>query len=75
MKIKRFQPCCKQAALEAFQHGIFYLVGCQSCGTCFSITDDFNVFLHQSIGFIKMHQDHCLAFDVVSNGNVVFLLP
>lgn len=76
MTITRFKPCCKQTAIEAFEHGIFYLIGCESCGKCFSITDNLDLFIDQIIAFTKIGRGHCLTFDVVvSNGNAVFLLP
>jgi len=70
------KPCCKQTAIEAFQRHTFYLIGCESCGTCFSITDDFHLFLDQVMTFHKMHSTHHHTFDLVLyHGNAIFILP
>jgi MinD superfamily P-loop ATPase len=70
------KPCCKQTAIEAFQRHTFYLLGCESCGTCFSITDDFYLFMEQITTFHKIHSTHPYTFDLVlDNGNVIFILP
>lgn len=76
MNVKPFQPCCRKAAIEAFKHKTFYLVGCESCGTCFSITDDLLLFLHQAITYHTINPNHPHPFDLIlSNGKIIFMLP
>jgi len=76
LKITSFQPCCRHAAIEAFQQGIFYLIGCDSCGTCFSITDDLHLFLKQAFWFHKINNNHPHTFDVaVYHGKIIFMFP
>ncbi len=76
MKIKSFQPCCRKSALQAFGQGLFYLIGCESCSTGFSITDDFQLFLHQAIFHNKLSPDQHHPFDLIlSKGKISFMLP
>lgn len=75
MKMYPFHSCCKQTALKAYKQGIFSLIGCDSCKTVFSITDDLAFFIDQIIAYYRLNSTslHCdlLLFD----GNMIFLLP
>lgn len=76
MNVKPFKSCCRKTAIEAFQQKIFYLVGCELCGTCFSITDDFQLLLQQIIAFYKMNANYPRTFDIVlCNNKIIFMLP
>ena len=76
MRIKPFQPCCRKSAIQAFQQGIFYLIGCQNCSTCFSITDDPELFPHQVIIYNKINPDYPHPFDLIfSKDKIIFMLP
>ena len=76
MRIKSFQPCCRKSALRAFRQGLFYLIGCERCSACFSITDDFQLFLQQVIFYNKLSPDHPHPFDLIlSKGKIIFMLP
>ena len=76
MNIKPFKPCCKKAAIQAFLQKSFYLIGCNFCGTCFSITEDLQHFTNQLIASHKMNSNHPSTYDVVSlNGQIIFMLP
>jgi hypothetical protein len=76
MSVIPFKACCKKAAIQAFLQGSSYLIGCQFCGTCFSITHDFQHFIQQIMASYKMSSNHPLHFDIVSfNGQIIFMLP
>lgn len=76
MRIKPFQPCCRKSAIQAFQQGIFYLIGCQHCSVCFSITDDLDFFLQQVMSYNKISPDYTHPFDIIlSKGKIIFMLP
>jgi len=75
MQIYPFQSCCKQTAIEAYNQGIFYLIGCDSCENLFSITDDLAFFIEQVIAYYRLKNTY-LHFDLVLfDGNKIFLLP
>ncbi len=75
MKIYPFYSCCKQTAIKAYNQRIFYLIGCDSCKTVFSITDDLAFFTDQVIAYYSLNSTS-LHFDLVlSDGNMIFLLP
>lgn len=75
MQIYPFQSCCKQTAIEAYNQGTFYLIGCDSCKTVFSITDDLAFFIDQVIAYYRLKNTY-LYFDLVlSDHNIIFLLP
>ena len=75
MKIYPFHSCCKQTAIKAYNQGIFYLIGCDSCKTVFSITDDLAFFIDQVIAYYRLKTAY-LHFDLVLfDGNIIFLLP
>lgn len=75
MQIYPFQSCCKQTAIEAYNQEIFYLIGCDSCKTVFSITDDLAFFIDQVIAYYRLKNTY-LYFDLVlSDHNIIFLLP
>jgi len=76
MRVRSFKPCCKKAAIQAFLQGNYYLIGCQFCGTCFSITHDLQHFIQQIIASHKMNSKHPLHFDIASFiGQIIFMLP
>lgn len=76
MKIKPFQPCCRKAAIRAFQQGIFYLIGCEKCSTCFSITDERDLFIQQLIAYDNISPGYTHPFDIIlSKGKIIFMLP
>ena len=76
MDLRAFKPCCKKTAIQAFLQDSYYLIGCLSCGTCFSITHDFQHFLQQIMASHKMNTKHPLSYDVVAfNGKILFMLP
>ena len=76
MRIKPFKPCCRKSAIQAFQQDLFYLVGCEHCSTCFSITDDIQLFIQQVISYSKISPDHPHPFDIIlSEGKIIFMLP
>lgn len=76
MGIRPFQLCCRKSALQAFQQGLFYLIGCETCSTCFSITDDCQLFLQQVIAYNRLSPDHPHPFDIIiSKGKIIFMLP
>lgn len=60
---------------KAYNQGTFYLIGCVSCKTVFSITDDLAFFIDQVIAYYRLKTPY-LHFDLVLlNGNVIFMLP
>lgn len=76
MDPKPFHPCCTKTAVQAFQQGIFYLIGCEACHTLFSITDDLDLFIQLVIAYYKISPEHPHPFDtILSNGKIVFMLP
>jgi hypothetical protein len=76
MELKTFDPCCKKTAIQAFLQDSYYLIGCHSCGSCFSITHDLQHFLQQFMASHKMNTKHHLHFDIVSfNGQIIFMIP
>lgn len=75
MHIRPFKICCKKTALKAYRQGIFSFIGCDSCKTSFSITDDLAFFIDQVIAYYRLNTTS-LHFDLVlSDGNMIFLLP
>jgi hypothetical protein len=76
MHVKPFQPCCKEAAIQAFLQHSYYLIGCHFCGLCFSITHDLQHFLQQVIASYEMKANYPLNFDIVPfNGRIIYMLP
>lgn len=76
MRVRSFKPCCKKAAIQAFLQDNYYLLGCRFCGTCFSITHDFQHFLQQIMASQKMNAKYPFTYDVVAfNGKIFFMLP
>ena len=76
MKMKPFNSCCKKAAIHAFLQKKTYLIGCHSCGSCFSITQDFEFFTDQVLASHKINTNYPLSFDIVPfNGEIIFMLP
>ena len=76
MDLRAFKPCCKKTAIQAFLQDSYYLIGCHSCGTCFSITHDFQHFLQQIMASHKINIKYPLTYDVVAfNGKTFFMLP
>lgn len=76
MGVRPFKPCCKKAAIHAFLQDNTYLIGCHFCGTCFSITHDFQHFIQQIITSHKMNSNYPRSYDIVSfNGQIIFMLP
>ena len=75
MKIYPFQSCCKQTAIEAYNRGTFYLIGCDSCENLFPINDELAFFIEQVIVYYRLKNIY-LHFDLVlSDHNIIFLLP
>ena len=75
MHLRPFYSCCKKTALKAYNHRDFYLIGCDSCKTVFSITDDLNTFMDQVIASYSIHTTPLNFGLVLSDGNSIFLLP
>jgi hypothetical protein len=76
MCITSCKPCCKQTAIKAFEQRIFYLVGCEFCGTVFSLTNDFQFLFEQIMAYYKIRSTHHYTFDfILHNGNAIFILP
>jgi hypothetical protein len=76
MYVRAFKPCCKKAAIQAFLQNHSYLIPCQVCGTCFSITHDFQHFIQQIIASYKMNRKYPPTYDLVPfNSQIIFILP
>jgi len=75
MKIYPFQNCCKQAAIKAYNKGLFYPVACDSCGNFFSITDELDLLIKQGIAHYTIKAITANFDLVLYDGNIIFLLP
>jgi hypothetical protein len=76
MRVRPFKPCCKKTAIQAFLQDNAYLIGCQFCGTCFSITHDFQFFIEQILASHKIYTNYPLSYDIVPfNGEIIFMIP
>ena len=74
-KIYPYQDCCKQAAVDAFKQRLFYPVCCDSCGNFFSITDELALLIEQGIAFYGIKAITANFDLILSDGNIIFLLP
>jgi len=75
MDLRPFKSCCKKTAIHAFLQHNSYLIGCHSCGTCFSITHDLQHFIQQIMAAHNMNSNHPLHFDIASfNSQIIFML-
>ncbi|NQU02949.1 MAG: hypothetical protein HQ589_02225 [Syntrophaceae bacterium] len=76
MDLRAFKPCRRKPAIQAFLQDTYYLIGCHFCGTCFSITHDFQHFLQQIMASHEMTAKHPLNYDVMAfNRQIIFMLP
>ena len=76
MNPRSFNHCCRNTAIEAFQQGIFYLLGCETCATVFSITDQLDFFMAQCIAYHKLSPNYPHPFDaILFNGKIIFMIP
>jgi hypothetical protein len=76
MRVTPFKPCCKKAAIQAFLQNNSYLIASHACGTCFSITHDFQHFIQQIFASHNMNPGHPHTFDIAPfNGQISFILP
>ena len=76
MNVRPFKTCCKKTAIQAFMDNTYYLIGCQFCGTSFSITHDLQHFIQQILDGHKMNSPYPPTYDVVAfNGQIIFMLP
>ncbi len=76
MNMSPFKPCSKKTAIQALLQDSSYLIGCKVCGTCFSITHEFQHFIQQILASHKMNSTYTYTYDVVPfNGKIIFMLP
>lgn len=76
MNVRPFKPCCKKTAIQASLQDSSYLIGCKVCGTCFSITHDFQHFIQQILASHNMNPSYPPTYDVVPfNGTIIFMVP
>lgn len=75
MEIYPYQDCCKQAAIKAYKQGLFRLVDCDSCKNLFSITDELAFFIEVVIAFYRIKAITANFDLVLTDGNIIFLLP
>ena len=71
-----YRSCCKRSAIRAFQKGELYLVGCTTCHSLFSITDDLDLFIQQILAYHTLSPNHLNNFDALTYGRkIIFMLP